>query len=244
MSPKVAHDGGGALLACRVREELALDVEGRQIEDAEVAPAGADDRVRVVERREMAADERGHAGPGADPVAECRQEPAAVLRPFLGDRLPGDRVNEVASLLDERAGERDPLVHGQAARSPVGYGQADSEDAPPTPGAPRRAHRAGSAAGSHRRRRCDGCRAARESWRGQVAMGEVELENLDAKLGRATGCGDEVLANRRHAVLVQLPRDGAERAVGEGEADTSSQPSLSGTSIPKRRGRHAPRLPA
>ena len=53
---------GGALLACGVREELALDVEGRQIEDAEVgrpAPTIVFASSSVV----MAADERGTRAP-------------------------------------------------------------------------------------------------------------------------------------------------------------------------------------
>ena len=54
----------------------------------------------------------------------------------------------------------------------------------PTPGARRRAPRAGSAAVL-----AVGVGATvverREKAGGQVAMGEVELENLDAKLGRA-----------------------------------------------------------
>ena len=119
------------------RHDGALDLRLGEVEQDEVGAARADDRVRFVECRQVAADERRHVRLVADPIAERGQEPAPVLRPVVVNRLSGLDVDQVAPVSGELARDRDPVVDGVSARMPVGDRNAHGEQANQPPG---RAH--------------------------------------------------------------------------------------------------------
>ena len=64
---------------------------------ARVRTSGADDGVGLVERRQVAADERRNTRFVSNPVAERRQEAAAIVGPVVVDRLAGLDVDQVGA---------------------------------------------------------------------------------------------------------------------------------------------------
>ena len=171
----------------------------------EVGSPGADDRVRVVDVVEVAADERRHARLVADAVAERGQEAAPVLRPVVVDRLARLDVDQVAAALGDGSRDRDAVVDGVAARVPVGDREPDGERARPT-------SRTASSTSSGKRSRSSSriARAARGSSRADIRA-PCRARARRRRARRPSRRRDELLADRR---LVRLARDGAERAIG------------------------------
>jgi hypothetical protein len=68
-----------------------------EVHDAEVRPAGRQDRVHLVGRGEVAADQGGHAPFRSNAVGERHEGEPAVLRPRGERGLSGQRLDQVAS---------------------------------------------------------------------------------------------------------------------------------------------------
>src|SRR4029450_11952062 len=105
------------------------DVGWGEVEKAQIGPAGAEDRVRVVQGRQVSPDERRDAGLRADAVGEPDEETPAVFRAVVVNGLAGDGVHEVAAVLDESASDGDAVVDGKTAAGPVGHREANGERA-------------------------------------------------------------------------------------------------------------------
>ena len=134
-------------------------VEMGAADGAEVGPAGHQDRVHVVVRRDHADGDGRHAEPVADRVGVRRLVGPAERRPLARGHLARGHVDGLGAGVDERPRDGQRVVEGLTVRRPSRWPRsAPSSAGPPaTPHAGRRTPRAGSAAGRRRRRRRRRC---------------------------------------------------------------------------------------
>jgi hypothetical protein len=87
---------GGAALSV-IHRAWTSEADLVEIHDAEVGPAGGQDRVHLIGGGEATPDQDGQSGLGADPVGERDEEEPTVLRTRPDRGLTGQRLDKVAS---------------------------------------------------------------------------------------------------------------------------------------------------
>ena len=207
----------------------------------EVGAAGKEDGVDVVVGGDGADGDHGHACRSghflADAVGERRLVAAAEGRLFLLGHLAGGDVQAGGAVGDEGAGNLDGIVGGVAALDPVRGGDAHRHR---LAGRPRRADGV-----EHFQREPQPVLQAaavfvgppvgnrREERGQQVAVGGVDLEEVETCLLGPQRRGDELLLDGVHAGPVQLGGSLVVGAVGQADGPTACQlPDSSGSSMP------------
>ena len=176
---------------------------------AQVGAAGGDDHVHVVGLEDGAHGHGGDADLVADAVGKRRLVHAAVDRLLLGHHLARAAVDDVGARGLEQAREGHRVIGRVAAGKPVVAAQPHRDRPLLRPG--------GADGGEHLQRPARAVldRAAigvaapvgqrREKARQQVAVGAVQLQDVEAGVGRAPRGSNEVGADAVHVGAVSSP---------------------------------------
>src|SRR3989454_427995 len=199
---------GGQLEQIETDRVVIKRVDERQ--DAEIGAAGGHDGVDVGVRRDVPHGGRGDSRLVTDAITEGRLVEAAEDGLGVGHGLPCRHGDEVAAVLLEHERHLHRLLRAEPARGPVGGRDLHGHRLRPGPG------------GAHGIEHLEGIaqavgersavvvpadvRQRRDEAREQVAVGHVQLEHVETRLGGHAGGLDELLPHPVHVLPVHLLR--------------------------------------